>query len=798
LGLYGLRTIPMIDRDRSRTLIWETLRAVEPDGRPQLVALRGHLGSGKSRACEWMCQRAHELGCAEYLVATHSATKGPLDGLGPMLARFFRCAGQGPDDVVATIAEKLRWFEDGDELDPYFARALATVVVESRQSPSPEHGLVEFGTPNERYAAVAQLLRLMGRRRPVIVWLDDAHFSREALDFAAHLLDDQRERGLSVLVLITARTEVLDQREHLRDKLDGLLGGERARVLDLGPLAAEDHRQLVQTLLGLDTDLVDEVARRTEGNPLFAVQLVGDWVERGVLEVGQGGFTLRDDVRAPIPDDIYQVWGQRLESVLERFERARRDQVRVALELAAVLGADVSSHEWRSVCALQGVGAPAELVDVLCTLRLARPSPHGWSFSHGMLAESLERSATEAGRSKQHHAACARMLSELYHADTRGIAERRGMHLIAAGDHAAALEPLYEAAARAEETSEYELALRLLEQRRSAIEALGLDPRGKRMAENTLIRLRVAGDYGELDDADQLRDWVEEAAREHQWGQILGGVLLVRSMALWRGGQMREAIEICRLALDGLAEDAPQQRARLLGSQGFAHLRLGEHRAARDCFEEAIEAALEIGDDRLVVRCLITMALVALQQGRWDEARCHVERAQPLVSRSGARAVEGHCWNILGEVARFERNWDAARTYYERSVGVWTSIGSLNAHIARNNMAMVDLVTGHYRRARAGLDRVRPAYERTNKVGVPVVDLGLVACAGVEQDWGAFDTHLELAETSLEQSGFVDRDIAWLADLAADLCREVADASRIERLEKIAHDQWDQLTDEDD
>jgi hypothetical protein len=64
-----------------------------------------------------------------------------------------------------------------------------------------------------------------------------------------------------------------------------LLGRPGAERIDVGALGPEHHASLVHELLGLEGALATQVKERTAGNPLFAVQLVGDWVQRGVLAV---------------------------------------------------------------------------------------------------------------------------------------------------------------------------------------------------------------------------------------------------------------------------------------------------------------------------------------------------------------------------------------------------------------------------------------------------------------------------------------------------------------------------------
>jgi len=131
--------------------------------------------------------------------------------------------------------------------------------------------------------------------------------------------------------------------------------GEDAVNIQLGPLPEADNRRLVNSLLYLEGNLADGVATRSGGNPLYATQLVGDWVNRGILAAGSSGFVLSDATPPEIPDDIHAVWVQRLERVLDQTTvatagsstaAAQRIQIQVELELAAALGGAVAMAEW--------------------------------------------------------------------------------------------------------------------------------------------------------------------------------------------------------------------------------------------------------------------------------------------------------------------------------------------------------------------------------------------------------------------------------------------------------------------
>ncbi len=99
LGLFGLRAAPLVDRERERDGLWDLLHLAHDTGEVHAIVLSGPGGIGKSRLAEWLCQRAHEVGAAHVLRATHSPIPGPTHGLGPMLRSFLRCQALDRDAV---------------------------------------------------------------------------------------------------------------------------------------------------------------------------------------------------------------------------------------------------------------------------------------------------------------------------------------------------------------------------------------------------------------------------------------------------------------------------------------------------------------------------------------------------------------------------------------------------------------------------------------------------------------------------------------------------------------------------
>src|SRR5262249_30769988 len=155
-----------------------------------------------------------------------------------------------------------------------------------------------------------------------------------------------REAPFPVLLVLCARDEALVERRAEDAMLNGLVRRAETVTIDVGPLPVDRRSELVRELLGLDAALAARVEEKTAGNPLFAVQLVGDWVHRRWLVPGPDGFELVPDARVEIPDDLHGVWAARVTRLLA----ARAPEEAVALEVAAMLGNEVDGEEWLAAC----------------------------------------------------------------------------------------------------------------------------------------------------------------------------------------------------------------------------------------------------------------------------------------------------------------------------------------------------------------------------------------------------------------------------------------------------------------
>jgi DNA-binding SARP family transcriptional activator len=161
---------------------------------------------------------------------------------------------------------------------------------------------------------------------PAVLVVEDLHEADPALLDEIERLAE-RSRGLPLLIVCTARPELLDDRPAWG-------GGQvNARSLLLEPLGEDESEQLMDNLLG-ESDLPPIVRRyivgAAEGNPLFLEEFLVSLIDRAVLRLEGGTWTTQELPSLAVPPTIQALLAARIDRL--------PDDERQVLELASVEG----------------------------------------------------------------------------------------------------------------------------------------------------------------------------------------------------------------------------------------------------------------------------------------------------------------------------------------------------------------------------------------------------------------------------------------------------------------------------
>jgi tetratricopeptide (TPR) repeat protein len=763
-------------------------------GTPGLAVLEGPAGTGKSRLAEWLSERAHELGLAEYMKAEHEEAWGQDTALSHMLATAWSCLDIGAAELQDRVPTMLGAAGiDAPAVHHAAVELLAPAALGSDYSPGVFY---EFSSRTARYRMLYEILRRMYVRRPLVMWLDDVHWGIDALQFVRYVLEHARSEPMALMIVVTARDDLLAEAPEADRLLHALVPDPAAQSLRLEPLADADTRELVTSLLHLDGDLAARVSSRCGGNPLYATQLVGDWIDRGVLEPGRKGFVLAGSVRPDIPDDVHAVWTRRLDRVLDESvggeaptttAPAQRAQAQVILELAATLGGSVTMDEWISVCTLARAPDPRPTLESLLASRMARAGADSWSFSHSMVRDSLERIARERNRWASHNRICADMLEERRPVPHWGDSERIGRHRLEAAQFDLALRPLLRGARERTRVEEFPMALALLALVDGALNHLERPPDDPQRLECSLMRANINLTLRELDEAEELANQVLAAAGRTDAQRSGGEALLVLARVHRYAGRFLTALDEYRQARRALQmTGARRQLATCLSEQAHALLDMGLLDEAWAAFSEAQEIYEDLGELLPWTENQIGLARVALRQGNSDHATTLCRRVRTFGQRERLNRIEAAASEVLAEIQTIGGQVTEALRSLTTSSELFDALGlARQALHVRSLKVLLMLESGSEAEARLEFEQL----SRIPEIDIPRASLLLLRCLGlaiaaVDTDDG-FEAIFDRTTAALTSIDLPTAEVVRCLHLARRRAGEAGSADRAGRIAQL-------------
>jgi DNA-binding winged helix-turn-helix (wHTH) protein/tetratricopeptide (TPR) repeat protein len=471
---------------------------------------------------------------------------------------------------------------------------------------------VSGATPQRMLRELAQALEAISAARPVMLWLEDLHWSdRSTLDAISFLA--RRSEAARLMVIGSYRPAEARARRHPVETVKEAISLNRACTeMALGFFGLEDVSTYLQRRFALEPPDLDELSQfifcRTDGNPLFVVALADDLVRSGALRhdalLHDGRWRMAEPVSRiglTIPDTVQILIGQQIENLAAEERRV--------LQIAAVSGAEFSAA---AVAATPGLDIQA--VEEICDRLVQRQQfigsrgsedwPDGtvanrYAFVHAMYQEGLSSRVSEARRVEWQGMIAARE-EQAYGADVRDIAAQLAVRFEAARRYDRSAKYFELAARNALAGNAYIEADRLY---RKAIDMLPLaqvdDPAKAelRMLLPRSVAIIVTQGYA-TDEIDKVHQRALTLARERGDQPAVVRVLHSIWTTYVAQGQLHKArslaIEISDHAELTSDKSALLQAHAKLGQTSF---HLGELVMARAYFENALAISADMPDE---------------------------------------------------------------------------------------------------------------------------------------------------------------------------------------------------------
>lgn len=728
------------------------------------VLVTGPGGIGKTRLVETFVERVGESdGDVSLVQAHHSPSPDPAQGLPSLVGEVL--------DREVPPEERYDYLVDRAGVEPSLAAAVLEIArpLIGRTEGAPR---VELASSAERFATMHRWLDRQAEQGPTLVVLHEVQWGRESLDWVAAYLEERKGGGRPVFFVMTAAQEELAERPVESVQWSQLDQREEVSTIELGPLSDQDIRKVVRAMAPLTEGLLERVVTQSEGNPIYAVELVREWMERELLMERDGRLALPEGAEVDVPDSLYDICREGIERRLERFEE-RREDARRSLELAAVLGTPVRHAEWRRACELRGVAMPDLLTRTLVVTGVAREVERGegLQFAHPMIRATLVRQADEAQRLVEHHRVCAVVAEEAEYLAAGERVQRVAHHRMAAGDLEEAVEPLYQALRAKMRGGDLQAVERQLEEFEKVLDALEIGEENPRRQRAYMYRGWLAQFRHRTDVADRWVKRLLEVVEPERDVKLASEVYRLRSAVELSRGRTKASLRWAERCLEyGRQSDRPADAARCYDRRGRARRAMGELGGAREDFLRALELFEPSGEPSWIGGAHHTVAIVERLLENFESATNHLRRATRIFERAGLRSQLIRCFNTRGEIARHLERWDEAIQGYLRSLRLSKEVGKTWLPAQRLNLGYALIGDGRFEEARGYLEQVKAeAQERGTSRWMLYADVGLLACAAGAGDFeGARAVLAEVIE-GVESSGLHDHDFGVLFEQAGDL-----------------------------
>jgi DNA-binding SARP family transcriptional activator len=731
-------------------------------GQGGILLVRGEAGIGKTRFCE---QLLADAAADDATTLRGGASEVELGAnYGPVAEALDRLLLARPD-----FAERLT--------EP----ALKTMARLASAAPCWPESLSDRLDRQLVLSAVAQLLTLAAKERPVMFFVDDLHAADDSTLELVHYLI-RMARFDRMLIVAALRPELRPKLEQLRASL---LGRSAASEIELGPLSRSEITALVARVARktMPSAVSEAIWTRAAGNPFFSEALAAAVGPEGQIEPPPGLFDVLEQGLSSLSAELY-----------------------AALECAAVLGDSFGSEDFLAFVAHPEATA-LELLQAARQARLIVPSGHGFRFRHALLREAILQKLPEPRRRELEAQAA------LVQSRAGGSAASIATHLLRAGRDQEAARWLVQAAYDDYAVAAYASALGYLD--------LALE---RREPEPELLALRA-----ELllatgaPDSPVAFEQAIRATRGERREQLRVKLCEARVAVGDIAGATRSLAEI------GDLENLDDRVRKLFLTAELDWFR-GNFASAEYAADQGLALARALGPGRTLSEAVLMRSLVAHSRGRWpDLVRAQmldVDRIRDLsasiheghlcmteaylygtgsyakvaafarellgaAERAGTRRAIAFALCLLGESELLTGELAAAQQHLDRSLRLSLELGSTGAaSLAVTRLAETALYGGAAEQARALLGEAlelarrspycrRHLLERVYGVRVraaepggspSVVEEAEVAIQGPEESCAGCSITLTIPVTiACAQSGDLDRARRYLSSSEAGI-----------------------------
>lgn len=653
-GTVPGRADPIIGRNEACAELDRLLFALS-EGKGETLVINGEAGTGKTRLVQELAKRSLQKEIPCFMGRTGEGNE--TMAYGPFIELFTEVLHQRPD------------LEDAIPLE--FGQLVPGFSGEGVAIPHAD----KLAAKGYLFAQIYRFFIRLTENIPAVVILEDIHAadqgSRELFSYLV------RHRSMLPVLLVATRRIELDEPAAGADFLSGL-SDQIEKEINLDHLTYEETHKLIHQhddSAAMPAEVTDRICQLSEGNPLFALELLQHHTGEGLSRPQETGDRSKAGssqlLNGNIPDTLRQLVDQKLEKLSPVAHHL--------LYIAAVIGRWVSYELLASVWSDGEKNEEKDLFNALEEVIRARLlEEHGldYSFRHALVREIIYAGISGARR-RTLHELTAQRLAEISGDDDNQPVEQIAYHFLQAGEILRGAMYLVQAGKRAEAAYAHDDALRNYHE---ACDILG----GLEDKEAQNLRCEVLECIG---DTYRACGRLEMSYDAYEEAIMLTGAITRSNRNPAELHRKVAVTAILRTEMDRseryltkafeLADDHPGMQARLFITQALHWWHLNRLDEAYDIAQKALKRAREAGAKAEASQACEILAMTCLPLGRWEEGlQYEMERQIYGWSPEVAVATDAHLclweYHVTGD-----QPLQQARSFMEQVARQATELGDL-------------------------------------------------------------------------------------------------------------------------